>query len=192
MASLIQRCYYFAMTTDPRYDYPRTNAIKVIIQSKLGSVLLLQEPEANDWMPLHWGLPGGKPLVGESLMDAFKRKMNGELGLDIKPEGIVKVEELLQGDKTVIIYHILAKSDEEFNPSGEAKNYKWVSKEEIEKMEIEEFTEFFNKNLLIVFLSSESQLAPISLIETNNYNKLIENKDPLYESWFSSGKRENK
>ena len=184
-------CYIYAMS-DPRYDYPRTNAIKVIIQAHSEKILLLQEPETNEWMPLHWGFPGGKPLMGESFIEAYKRKMEGELGLDIKPEGIIKIEELLQGEKTVVMYHLLAKSEEEFNPNGEAKNHKWMSKEEIENMQTEEFTEFFNKNLLLSFLNGEFQITPLSLIETQDYNKLIKDNDLSYKSWFSSGKKESR
>ena len=70
---------------DPRYQYEKINAIKVIVQTSSGKILLLQEPETNEWMPLRWGFPGGKPLVNESLMDAYNRKVSGELGLYIEP-----------------------------------------------------------------------------------------------------------
>ena len=58
-----------------RYQYEKINAIKVIVENQEGRVLLIKEPETNEWMPGHWGLPGGKPLVKESLYKAFKRKM---------------------------------------------------------------------------------------------------------------------
>ena len=76
--------------------------------------------------------------------------MEGELGLDIKPEGIIKIEELLQGEK-VVMYHLLAKSEEEFNPNGEAKTTNGCRKEEIENMQTEEFTEFLTKTYFFLF-----------------------------------------
>ncbi len=56
-------------------------------------------------------------------------------------------------------------------------------------MQIEEFTEFFNKKLLLGFLDGGSRIIPISLIETNDYNKLIEASDLSYRKWFNSGKK---
>jgi ADP-ribose pyrophosphatase YjhB (NUDIX family) len=176
--------------TDPRYEYPRVNAIKGIIQAASKKILLLQEPETNAWMPLHWGMPGGKPLKNESLLGAFQRKMREETGLDIKPEGIFRIEELIQGDKTIFIYILYAKVQDEFVPQGEAKTYRWVSPEEIRSMPLTKWTEFFNKDVLENVLSGEHTLIPLSTIETRDYNQLREDK--AYQDWFNSGQAEKK
>ena len=73
--------------TDSRYQYEKINVVKVIVENPEGKILLIQEPDSNEWMPNHWGLPGGKPLVKESLYKAFKRKMQEELGQDLEPHG---------------------------------------------------------------------------------------------------------
>ncbi|OGC54113.1 hypothetical protein A2797_02655 [candidate division WWE3 bacterium RIFCSPHIGHO2_01_FULL_48_15] len=65
---------------DPRYQYEKVNAVKIVVENPDGKVLLIQEPNTNEWMPDHWGLPGGKPLEKESLEGALKRKMKEERG----------------------------------------------------------------------------------------------------------------
>lgn len=176
--------------SDPRYDYPRVNAIKVIIQAPSKKILLLQEPETNAWMPLHWGLPGGKPLKNESLLGAFRRKMTEEIGLDVEPEGIFRIEELIQGDKTILMYILFAKAQDEFIPQGEAKTHRWATPEEIHNMSLTEWTEFFNKDVLEKLLANEPTLIPFSVIETRDYNQLAEDKE--YQEWFNSSKKELK
>ena len=52
---------------DERYSYEKANVIKIIAQNSRGEVLLIKEPDTNDWMPGHLGLPGGKPFAQESL-----------------------------------------------------------------------------------------------------------------------------
>jgi len=169
---------------DPRYQYERVNVIKVIVQNPEGKVLLIQEPETNEWMPLHWGLPGGKPLAKESLYKAFKRKMQEELGQDIEPEGIFRIEELLVEGRTVLMFHAVAKVGE-ISLSGESKSYKWTDSNDIEKMDVSEFTEYFNKKLLLAYLTGDKKLVGFDLIEAQNYYDSED--EPEYKRWFESG-----
>jgi len=169
---------------DPRYQYERVNVIKVIVQNPEGKVLLIQEPETNEWMPLHWGLPGGKPLAKESLYKAFKRKMQEELGQDIEPEGIFRIEELLVEGRTVLMFHAVAKVGE-ISLSGESKSYKWMDSNDIEKMDVSEFTEYFNKKLLLAYLTGDKKLVGFDLIEAQNYYDSED--EPEYKRWFESG-----
>ena len=171
---------------DPRYQYEKVNAIKAVIQNSEGKVLLIQEPETNEWMPGHWGLPGGKPLEKESLTQAFERKMREELGQDIKPDGVIRIEELLIESRTVLMFIVSAKAASA-NLSGQSKSSKWVGKEDIEQMKTEEFTEFYNKKLLTDFFAENYQLAPMSLFETWKFYELSD--DPEYKRWFESGKK---
>jgi len=170
--------------SDPRYQYERVNVVKVIVQNPEGKVLLIQEPETNEWMPLHWGLPGGKPLAKESLYKAFKRKMQEELGQDIEPEGIFRIEELLVEGRTVLMFHAVAKVGE-ISLSGESKSYKWTDSNDIEKMDVSEFTEYFNKKLLLAYLTGDKKLVGFDLIEAQNYYDSED--EPEYKRWFESG-----
>ncbi|MEJ2347623.1 MAG: NUDIX hydrolase [Patescibacteria group bacterium] len=173
--------------SDPRYQYDKANVIKVILERPDGKVLLIQEPETNEWMPGHWGLPGGKPLVKESLYQAFKRKTKEELGSELEPEGIFRLEELLIEGRTVFMFHAVAKINQEIKLEGESKAYKWVNTEDIQKMDSAEFTEFFNKKLLTDYLMGDKKVISFDLIETQEYYNLSEDAD--YKRWIESGKK---
>lgn len=171
---------------DPRYQYEKVNAIKTIVERPDGKILLVQEPETNEWMPGHWGLPGGKPLVKESLHSAFKRKMSEELGMDIEPKGLFRIEELLIEEKTAFMAIAVVKLESEPALKGESKGYRWVGVEEVQKMDVAEFTEFYNKKLLLDYLTGNREVVDFDLIETQNYYDLSE--DPEYKRWRQSGK----
>lgn len=173
--------------SDPRYEYQRVNVIKVIVQNPQGQVLLIQEPETNEWMPLHWGLPGGKPLEKESLLEAFDRKMKEELGQRVPLSGLVRLEELLIEGRTVLMFIGLVKLDQTLNPAGESKSYRWASREEVEAMDSSEFTEFYNKSLLQDFFAGSYILTPTAFIESLKFFEMSE--DPPYKRWFESGKK---
>lgn len=175
--------------SDPKYSYPKVNAIKVIVENPKGEILLIQEPVTNEWMPGHWGLPGGKPLVKESLYEAFKRKMEGDLGLEIEPKGIFRVEELLIDDRTALMFHAVVKVDKDVKPKGEIAPHKWVNIEEIKKMDISEFTEFYNKDLLLDYLTGNKKVIDFDLIETQQYYDMHENEE--YKKWWRSGKKDD-
>ena len=173
--------------SDPRYEYQRVNVVKVVLQSRRsGKVLLLQEPETNEWMPLHWGLPGGKPLEKESLQEAFGRKMDEELGLKLKPEGILAIEELLIEGRTVYMYILLAYVDSEEKVIKEG-NFKWVERDGLERMTESEFTEFYSKRLLTDFFEGNLRPIPLDLIRTERYFEL--GNDSAYKEWFDSGRK---
>ncbi|MCH7641045.1 NUDIX domain-containing protein, partial [Patescibacteria group bacterium] len=103
--------------SDIRYQYDKEFAIKVIVENPKGNVLLIQEPETNEWMPGHWGLPGGKPLEKESLYQAFKRKTKEELEQDLEPVGIYKIEELLIEGRTVLMFHAVVHVKVDIKPA---------------------------------------------------------------------------
>lgn len=171
------------MYTD-NYDFTSLNVIKIIVKNEEGKILLIQEPENNKWMPLHWGLPGGKPTERESLMETFERKAKTDVGQKLKFGGILKIEELLMKKRTVMMYIVLAEATSD-EVNGEAKKYKWIDKKEIKKMKTSDFTEFYNKKLLMDFFENKLKSISSSVIETWNYYKMGNEKE--YEEWFKSG-----
>lgn len=166
------------------YDFQNTNVIKIILRNKDNKVLLIQEPADNNWMPLHWGLPGGKPTETESLLETFNRKTKTDIGQEVRPDGMIRAYELLMNGRTIIMYIVLANATSD-TVSGEAKEYKWMTKDEIKEMETNEFTEFYNKKLLIDYFDGNYELLPLDLFETLEYYKM--DKDIEYKSWLKSG-----
>lgn len=174
--------------TEPRYKYEKINVLKVIVENPEGNVLLIQEPETNDWMPLHWGLPGGKPLAKESLYKTFKRKVKEELGQDLEPYGIFSIKELLLTKRTVLALIAVVKVDSEAKPIGEVKDYKWVGVEDVKAMDIAEFTEFYNKKLLSDYLTGNKEVVDFSLVESFQFYDL--SKNPEFKRWWESGRKD--
>ena len=174
---------------DSKYSYSKVNAIKVIVENSKGEILLIQEPVTNEWMPGHWGLPGGKPLVKESLHQAFKRKMNEELSADIEPKGIFRVEELLDDKETAFIFVVVALPGSEKGIEAKEGNYKWVGVGEVKEMSVTEFAGFYDKSLLLDYLTGNRQVIDFDLIETQQYYDMHENEE--YKKWWQSGKRDD-
>jgi len=168
------------------YDFDTTNVIKIIVQNSKEEILLIQEPENNEWMPLHWGLPGGKPTERESLLETFKRKSKTDVGQKLILKGLLEIKELLLNGRSVLMYIVLAKADSN-QVSGEAKTYKWVNKEEIVRMKTEDFTEFYNKKLLLNFFSGKYNPVPLDIIKTWEYFRICDTDD--YKKWLTSGKK---
>ena len=166
-------------------NYPKINSVKVIIENQNAEILLVQEPESDEWMPLHWGLPGGRPKLRESLRDALKRTLLEEIGIEIDPLGIYKVEELLHQDRTVLMFIAVAKIYEEIELKGRVNAYRWVNAWDLEKMDTSEFTAFYAKKLILDYLSGNREFIDFSLIETQNYYDL--QNDPEYKKWSDSG-----
>lgn len=166
------------------YSFQSVNVIKIILQNKEGKILLIQEPKDNNWMPLHWGLPGGKPTETESLQETFARKCRTDIGQCLKINGLFKIEELLMKGKTAVMYIVVSKTENNV-VSGDANEYKWVSKEDIKKMPAKEFTEFYNKSLLLDFLENPNNCVPFALINTLNYYEMAD--DSNYKEWSESG-----
>jgi ADP-ribose pyrophosphatase YjhB (NUDIX family) len=152
--------------SEKEHQYKKINSIKAIIENVEGKVLLIQEPETDEWMPLHWGLPGGRPKLKESLFSAFKRTLEEEIGAEIEPLGIYKIEEVLHEERTVLMFIAIAKAPKRFEIKGRIKDYKWVSSQDIEKIDTSEFTAFYAKKLLLDFLAGNREFVDFGLIET--------------------------
>lgn len=52
-----------------------------------------------------WGIPGGSPHDGETLMDALKRELDEELGVSINIEGLIGVVETPSAGKVKHTLH---------------------------------------------------------------------------------------
>lgn len=168
-------------------NYKKINSVKIIIEKPGGEVLLVQEPESDEWMPLHWGLPGGRPKIRESLRDALKRTLQEEIGAEIEPLGLYKVEELLHTDRTVLMFIAVARIFDEIGVKGRVNAHKWVNAYDVEKMDTSEFTAFYAKKLILDYLSGNREYIDLSLIETQSYYNL--QNDPEYRKWRDSGEK---
>ncbi len=173
---------------DKRFVYEKHIAVKAIIERTDGKVLLIREPENNEWMPLHWGLPGGKPFAKESLEESFKRKMKDEIGQKVAIAGLYRIQEMLIEGVSVYFLIVVSKVGEGFETTLADEEFRWVDLEDVEKMEIIEFSEFFNKEMLTQYLKGEKDLVPFSIVETRKYYEMANNDE--YAKWLQSGKND--
>lgn len=172
---------------DERYSFAKVIAVKAIIESRENKVLLIKEPEDHVWMPGRWGFPGGKPFEKESIYDAFKRKMSEEVGLIAEPDGIYKIEELLLEEKSVYMFHAAVKNIEPDQITKIESELRWVGIDEVQEMKLSQFTEFFNKKLLLDYLSGDRELVDFGIVETQNYYDLHDSN--AYQSWLADEKQ---
>lgn len=176
--------------TETEQQFEKTHSIKVLVENTEGKILLIQEPADDLWMPLHWGLPGGKPQVKESLYKALKRKVQEEVGIEVDPLGLYKIEEVLHEDRTVLMFIATSKMNFEQEIKGKINAFKWVGMEDVEKMETSEFTAFYNKKLILDYLSGSREYFQFDVIETQEYYDL--DQDPEFQKWLNSSQKDDK
>lgn len=168
---------------DDRYAFEKRSAVKIIVENEKGEILLIKEPLTNEWMPGRWGLPGGKPFVDEALSETYKRKLKEETGLEVEPVGFYRVEELLFEDRTVYMFHYVTRINSNDLPQLESE-YVWAGKEKIEKMEIKEFTEFFNKSLMLEYLGGNKSVYPVNAVNTWKFFQMSGNDE--FNTWLNA------
>ena len=92
--------------------------------------------EANKW----WELPGGKLELGESLDECFAREIGEELGWqNVKISKFVHAfvhHSKLYKTQYVILCVAAEPSEEEIKLSDEHEEYRWLTIDEIEKLDV--------------------------------------------------------
>lgn len=175
---------------DPRYQYEVAVSSQIILYNNHGQILIAKRPDNWEWMPGRWSLIGGKLYENEPFVDSIKRKTKQELGKALYPDGLFKLVQLLIKGRQAHLFVFVKKSDSKFNPSGEMEEYKWVNLKEIAQMSINDFSEYFYKDLLIEFLQSEEKVfLPMGFITSLEYFKISD--EPKYKEWFAGGINKN-
>lgn len=175
------------MNEEHSLDYQRINVVKGIIENPQGEILLIQEPDMNEWMPGRWGLPGGRAREKQSLVEAFSFKMEEDLGTPLRPEGLYKIEELLIDARTVLMFLMVAKVKADFIPGGQTFAHKWVDANKLQAMDVADFTEFYNKNVLLEYLRGDKKLTDLDLVQTHEYYLFSGNSE--YKRWWDRGEK---
>lgn len=107
-----------------------------------GSSVLLakrgQEPAKGAW-----SLPGGAVELGEKVIDALKREMREEVGIEIEVGGLIRVlDRIIQDDQERIRYHYIivdywgCKVSGDAKPGSDASDICFVPLTQIEKKDI--------------------------------------------------------
>jgi len=106
-----------------------------------GEILLVKranEPARGKWSP-----PGGVVELGESLVDAVRREVREECGLEIEVDGLLDVVEVVRRDSKgrirfhyVILDYLARPTGGELRPGEDASEVRWIPLRELENYEI--------------------------------------------------------
>lgn len=169
--------------TDP-YDFQNIMAVKMLIKND-DKILLVREPEFNDWMPGRLGLPGGKPLLNETLRETIQRKIKTEVGLNINVSGIVKIITIIMPQKTV--YHVLLAAEYTSGEIGttqtESDDIQWYSRDQLAAMSKDDFTEYYNDDAIKEYLDGVLPIIPLGVLQDQD------NRAGEIADWMAKGRR---
>ncbi|MDP9212089.1 MAG: NUDIX hydrolase, partial [bacterium] len=99
-----------------------------------GRVLLLKRSKPfHGEDVLKWDIPGGRIDAGEELLDALKREVREETGLDVTSvDGIFHVQDILFNPKLhVVRITYVVRAAGEVRLSDEHVEHRWTPKEEL-------------------------------------------------------------
>lgn len=112
----------------------RVRVVAALIESEEGKVLITQRrPQA--FMPLKWEFPGGKVEPGESDVEALKRELREELGIetDVGPEFFSLLHSYPDFDIDFHVYRCTLVFGSLRNLA--VNDFRWVSLSDLEKYE---------------------------------------------------------
>ena len=106
-----------------------------------GEILLVKranEPARGKWSP-----PGGVVELGESLVDAVKREVREECGLEVQVDRLLDVVEVVRRDSKgrirfhyVILDYLAHPTGGELRPGEDASEVRWIPLRELGNYEI--------------------------------------------------------
>lgn len=111
--------------------------VKILLKNKEGKYLvLLRSAEKYPSVGAKWEIPGGRINPGTSLIENLKREVMEETGLEITGEQqYIAAQDILKENKHIVRLTYLGEADGEVKLSDEHTDYKWLSLEEISKIE---------------------------------------------------------
>ena len=121
-------------------ERPLVGVGAVIIEN--GRILLVKR--ANEPNKGKWSVPGGLVRVGESLIDALKREIKEEVGVEIEVDDVACVSEEIFRNGEVRFHYVIIDFfarivDGDVRPGSDAQEIKWVPINEVDKIEAVDF-----------------------------------------------------
>lgn len=119
---------------------------------KEGKYLVLHRSKANNYKPNEWDIPGGTVEFGEDHNKALIREVFEETGLKVKPIKVLYIYSYLSGPVRhqfqIVNESKYLKGEVKLNPE-EHDDFKWLTKEEMEKIKKIAFLKNFYKDFLL-------------------------------------------
>lgn len=118
-------------------------AAKAVIINEAGKILIVRESATHDTntQSSRYGLPGGRLNPGESYMDALKREVKEEVGLEVEPGRPVYVGEwrpVIKGvpHQVVAIFTVCRARGGAVRLSEEHDGFEWINPEQHSKFDM--------------------------------------------------------
>ena len=110
-----------------------SDAVIIVVahKTKKETVLVVERSKTDEWKPLHWSLPGGHIMKGETPYFAAKRELKEETGLEAKDISICTVK---NGKNGKMYIYFCDKWSGEVNLNFEHSDYKWVEYDKLEEL----------------------------------------------------------
>lgn len=102
-----------------------------VVIIKDGNVLLLKRSSTDEWMPNHYGLPGGKLDNGETLSEAATRECKEEINLHVSPKDLIFLPKISNNKEHAFFY--TTKFAGEPKISFEHSDFQWVNPKNLSK-----------------------------------------------------------
>lgn len=99
-----------------------------------GKVLILRRSQSDDWMPGHYGLPGGKLDGPERPQDAASRECKEEVQLIVEPQDLVFLPKVSIEKQHAFFY--TTKFSGELKLDFEHDDYKWINPKDLSNYKI--------------------------------------------------------
>lgn len=125
------------------------------IRNKFGEILFVKRSENDSFLPGSWELPGGGVEYGENIEKTLRREVKEECGLDIEVGFPITVSDYYMKDYKKEIQRVeiiflckLLNSTQTIILSHEHSEYKWVSSNNINNLELSSYMRDIINNAL--------------------------------------------
>jgi 8-oxo-dGTP diphosphatase len=110
-----------------------SDAVIIVVahKTKKETVLVVERSKTDEWKPLHWSLPGGHIMKGETPYFAAKRELKEETGLEAKEISICTVK---NGKNGKLYLYFCEEWSGEVNLNFEHSDYKWIEYDKLDEI----------------------------------------------------------
>lgn len=117
---------------------PLDKAANIVVKHSETEEFLVVQRSVHDTLPLRWEFPGGGVDEGEGIREAALRELAEETGLEgeVLNRGDSDTVELRERFLEIHVFEVKVE-EKDVKLSREHRDFQWVSKEEIEKLDSE-------------------------------------------------------